>query len=298
MNSNRWRKNKAIIWLQSQALGLSMSALLGWVGWLLGGHVLALIAVGAIFLLYYVNPVLSPAVILRAHRGRRLHPDEAPRLFAIISTLADRAGLAAKPSLYVHPGDLMGAFTVGAQSQAAIAVTVNLLQNLDQREIAAVLAHEVSHIRNNDIRIMGFAASVGRLTAMLSLFGQMLLLLNLPLLLFGGYAVSWTVILLLIIAPPINTLLQLALSRAREFNADLGAVELTGDPDALATALVKIDQSQKSFIKHILFPMTRWQSESSLWRTHPPTRERVRRILGLREHTDRLQWQRTPAYNH
>ena len=297
MNRNWWRKHKAIIWLQSQALVFSMAALLGWVGWLLGGQVLAFIAVGATIFLYYVNPVLSPAVMLRAHRARRLHPHEAPRLYAIINMLADRAGLSAKPSLYLHPGNLMSAFTVGTRSQAVIAVSRSLLQNLDQRETAAVLAHEVSHIRDNDIRIMGFAASVGRLTAMLSLFGQMLLILNLPLLLFGGYAVSWTVIVLLITAPTVSTLLQLALSRTREFKADLGAVELTGDPDALAAALAKLDYSQQSFLKQLIFPMSRWQPESSIWRTHPPTPERVRRILGMRENMYHIQWQRNPAYN-
>ena len=295
MNSSRLSLNKLITQLQSQALVLSMAALLGWVGWLLGGQTLSLLAVGATIVLYYANPAFSPAVMLRAHRAQKLQPHEAPQLQAMIQALANRAGLSSMPSLYVLPGSLVSAFTVGSQSNAAIAISRNLLRYLDQREIAAVLAHEISHIRHNDIRIMGFAGLVGRLTAMLSLLGQMLLLLNLPMMMFGDYAISWTAILLLIFAPTVSMLLQLALSRTREYHADAGAVELTGEPESLAAALVKIDRSQRNLIKHFFFPMRRQQPGSNIWHTHPPTKARVRRLLDMRQAGNRTRWQTNPT---
>jgi heat shock protein HtpX len=97
-----------------------------------------------------------------------------------------------------------------------------------------VLAHEISHLRHNDMRIMGFAGLTSQLIHMLALLGQILLFLNLPLLLWGHYTISWTAILLLIFAPTISAILQLALSRTREYRADLGAARLMGDGRALA----------------------------------------------------------------
>jgi heat shock protein HtpX len=212
-------------------------------------------------------------------------------LHATVSALAERAGLDATPDLYLHPGKIMNALTVGGRENAAIAVSGQLLQSLDQRESAAVLAHEISHIRDNDTQVMGFAAVIGQLTSMLSMFGQILLFLNLPLLLLGGYAISWTAILLLIFAPTASSLLLMALSRTREYNADSGAAELTGDPDSLASALIKIDQSQQSMFKQVFFPMNRWQSGFSVWRTHPSNSERVRRLMAMREKSNLIRRQ-------
>lgn len=288
MNIHQWRKNKVIIRFQSQALVLSMAALLGGIGWLIGGPMLALLAVSATIFLYFTNPLFSPALILKALRARRLDPREAPRLYGMIRNLAERAGLASTPYLYLHHSSPMNAFTIGEDRNAVIAVSGSLLQNLNHREVEAVLAHEISHIRNNDTRVMGFAALVGRLTSLLSLFGQALLFLNLPLLLFGGHTISWFFILMLVFAPTVSTLMQLTLSRTREYQADLGAAELTGDPDGLASALMKIDQAQQSFINRALWPLKPWQAQSELWRTHPPTRKRVNRLLGLQKNEDIL----------
>ena len=288
MNKDKWRKNLTIIKFQSLAIVLSMTLLLGWVGWLLGGQTLAFMAAGVTIFIYIANPMISPAVLLKANRSRKLGTYQAPWLHAVINTLAERAGLSNKPSLYLHSNKYMNAFTVGDRSQAAIALSESLLQQLDQREIAAVLAHEISHIRNNDTQIMGFTAIISRLVRTFSWVGQFLLLINLPLLLFGGFSVSWTTILLLIIAPTISMLLQLALSRTREYNADLAAAELTGNPEALASALVKIENSQQGFFKQAFYPINRRPAESSLWRTHPPTSKRVRRLLDMGQSSDRI----------
>ncbi len=286
MITDQWRKDKMLKRFQSAAIVLAMTALLGGIGWLLGGSLLAMAAAGATIFLYLTNPVISPTIVLRSLGARWLHPREAPQLYAIIEKLAARAGLSAVPSLYLHTRNPVNAFAVGDVSSAAIAVSGDLIRRLSRQEVEAVLAHEVSHIRNHDTRVMGFAALVGRLTGMLSLFGQILLFLNLPLLLLGGHTISWIFILALVFAPTVSVLMQLTLSRTREYQADLGAAELTGNPGALASALVKIDQAQRSFFGRNLWPLKPWQTQSELWRTHPPTPKRVNRLLGLQKHED------------
>ena len=155
-----------------------------------------------------------------------------------------------------------------------------LLRNLSSRELMGVLAHEVSHIRHNDMWVMTLADLVSRLTGLLSLVGQVLLLVNLPLLLLGMATFSWLGVLLLIAAPTISALLQLALSRSREYEADMGAADLTGDPAALASALHRLDRVPGGWFEQVFLPGRR-VPDPSLLRTHPPTEERVRRLLSL-----------------
>ncbi len=237
------------------------------------------IAFGGIML--WLSPGISPQFILRMHKARLLQFHQAPELYNIVQELARRAGLGKAPNLYYIPSNIMNAFAIGQRNNAAIAVTDALLKRLNMRELTGVLAHEMSHIRNNDIRVMGIANMIGRMTGMLAMLGQILLLFNLPLMLLGQSTISWLVILILIAAPTLSNLLQLALSRTREFNADLGAVTLTGDPEGLAAALEKLDYYQAGFFRRFFFPAKRMPS-SALLRTHPPTKERVQRLLSLR----------------
>ncbi|MHC4459638.1 MAG: zinc metalloprotease HtpX, partial [Planctomycetota bacterium] len=267
MDSAAWIKNKFFNSIQSAMLVVSLAAILGLVGWMLGGHLFALSAVAAMIVLYFFAPKMSPFLILKMLRGRRLSYHDTPRLYQVLEILAKRAKLPRMPVLYYFPGGAMNAFTVGSRENSAIAVSQCLLDGLKYSEISAVLAHEVSHIRSNDMRIIGFADLAYRLTHGLSLFGQLLLIVNLPLALFGGFSINWMAIVLLIFAPGISALLQLALSRTREYNADLGAVELTGNPDALATALVKIENHGSTFFKRFPWPAN---PNSQILRTHPP----------------------------
>jgi heat shock protein HtpX len=115
---------------------------------------------------------------------------------------------------------------------------------------------------------------------MMSLFGQILLLFNLPLLLTGAVTIPWGLILLLVLAPTIGALLQLALSRTREYDADLGGALLTGDPMALAGALRKLERNGRGLWESLLMPGRR-DPNPSLLRTHPPTEERIRRLAAL-----------------
>ncbi|RMF55686.1 MAG: peptidase M48, partial [Calditrichaeota bacterium] len=136
------------------------------------------------------------------------------------------------------------------------------------------------HIAHNDLHVMALADMISRTTHMLSLMGQFLLLFNFPLILLGEVTVPWLFIILLIFAPTVSALLQLALSRTREYDADLEAVNLTGDPEGLASALAKMEQLQVSFWERIFLPGRRIP-EPSLLRTHPRTEERIRRIMEL-----------------
>ena len=122
-----------------------------------------------------------------------------------------------------------------------------------------------------------------RMTNLLAILGQFLLIVNLPMMLAGRTMFNWWAILLLIIAPTVSSLVQLALSRTREYNADLGAAELTGDPEALASALKKMDHFHGNWLKRMLRPGYQKLPEASLLRTHPPTAERIRRLLGMRD---------------
>lgn len=280
MNSAVWHQHALANRLQTLILLTVMVAFLGLLGWLLWGSegVILLIFAGVMLMLF--NPSISPRLLMRLYRAEPLTPEQAPRLYDVLDVLTERSGLLRRPTLYYLPSDMVNAFAVGYPRQAAIAVTGGLLNALSFREVSAVLAHEISHVRSNDMRVMGLADIFSRLTSTLSLFGQLLLLLNLPLLLFGAVTVNWLAIGLLVLAPTLSTLAQLGLSRTREFDADLNAARLTGDPEALAQALMKIERIQGSWMERIFLPGRRLP-EPSMLRTHPPTEERVRRLRAL-----------------
>lgn len=280
MNSSTWRQHATVNRLQTLLLLLVMAGFLALLGALLWGAdgVFMLLTLGILLTLF--NPNISPALVMRFYQARPLQPQQAPGLYAAVEALGDRAGLSRLPRLFYIPSNMINAFAVGSRRDAAIGITDGLLRKLDGNETVAVLAHEISHIRSNDMRVMGLADLFSRLTSLLSLTGQLLLLINLPLLLLGMAGIDWLAIAILILAPNISALAQLGLSRAREYHADLNAIALTGDPRALARALVKIDQAQGSWLERIILPGRRIP-EPSLLRTHPPTEERVRRLLQL-----------------
>jgi heat shock protein HtpX len=257
----------------------AMVAVSAWAIWGPGGVLWALIGVMAALAL---TPSIPPRAVLALYRARPIAPPEFPDGYAVLEQIGARAGLPRLPTLYFVASPVLNAFTLGNRRNAAIALTDGLLRTLTMRELVGVLAHEVSHVRNNDLRIMSLADTLSRFVGVVSFFGLMLLALNLPLLLLTGKGVPWLLIVVLIFAPTIMSLLQLALSRAREYDADLDAAGLTGDPAGLASALRKFELHQGTFWEEIVFPGRRIP-EPSLLRTHPPTEERVRRLLDLSE---------------
>ena len=285
LNERERRRHKRRNRAQSLLLLGGMVALLSACGWILSGPegvVWALIA-GSLSLLF--SPRVSPGLILRLYRARPIHPAELPAVYDLLARVCERAGLDRVPALYYVPSRMLNAFAVGRREEAVIALTDGLLRHLSLRELAGVLAHEISHVRNNDLWIMGLADAIGRLTSVMSFFGMMLLFFNLPYLLAEAERVPWLLIALLVFAPTIGSLLQLALSRTREFDADLDAAGLTGDPRGLAAALVKLERFQGGLLETLFLPGRRLP-DPSLLRTHPSTEERVRRLLSLEQRPD------------
>jgi heat shock protein HtpX len=284
-----WRQHAWLNRLQSVLLLAVMAGFLTLLGWILwGGQGIAvLLTAGAVGVMF--NPAVSPRLLMRFYGAVQIGHRQAPELSGILSRLAERAGLHAVPDLYYIPSRVVNAFAVGGRGDAAIAVSDGLLRQLGLRELVGVLAHEISHVRSNDLWVLALADMFSRTTRLLSLIGQFLLFLNLPLILFSDVSINWLAILLLLFAPTLSALAQLALSRAREYDADLNAARLTGDPDGLASALVKIENAQGGWWERILMPDRRLP-DPSLLRTHPETRERVARLMTLKQDRLHAEW--------
>lgn len=250
-------------------------ALLGWLLW--GGDVVVWLALFGLLFAFF-SPVNSPQWVMRLARAKPLPVSQAPRLHQIVAELSTRARLEAVPQLYYLSSRQLNAFAVGRSQHSAIAVSAGLTKILDRDEVEAVVAHEISHLANDDIRVMSLAALSGRMTGFFSLVGLLMLLFSLPLILFSGMHINWLALALLIFAPQLSTLAQLGLSRVREYQADLTAAQLLGSPQALITALTRIEHYSKPLWQRLL----PGYSLPGFLRTHPPTAERVRRLQGLR----------------
>lgn len=275
---DRWQPYQ---WRNRLQTGLLIMVLLGissLVGSLLFGEMGFWLAIsGALFSLF-IEPLATGRLTLQMYHARPIYPAEAPELWRIAQTLAERAELPATPRLYYVPSAMINAFAVGPGKQAAIALTDGLLSHLTLRELAGVLGHEIAHIAHGDLRVMGLADYISRLTHLFSVAGQIMLLMTLPMLVVEGYSVKLNLfsMLLLLFSPQIAILAQLGLSRVREYDADHKSAILTGDPMGLAYALARIEQHSRSWIE-ILLPG--WGNPQPSWlRSHPSTEERIKRL--------------------
>ncbi len=271
---------------QTAVILAGMGGLFGLLGWMIFGTTGLVWALLVVLLLFLSTPRVSPWMVLKMYRARQLSYDEAPGLFEIVSDLSRRADLPAYPLLYYVPSRIMNAFSVGSAKSSVIAVSDGILRYLDRREISGVLAHEITHIKNNDLRLHALADLMTRVTSTFSFLGQVLIIIYLPLAMFSKTDIPLIPILLLIFAPSLSMLLQLALSRTREFDADLGAAGLTGDPMGLASALQKMDRHERSIWDFVYLP-GRKQPHPSLLRTHPHTRERLDRLSSLADYDEK-----------
>lgn len=272
--SHQWRNRLQTALLIGLLLGISSLA-----GSLLLGGLGIGIALGACLMALTVSPVARARWTLKLYRARPLTPQQAPDLYAILQMLAQRAQLPQTPQLYYLPTPLTNAFAVGSRQNAGIALTDGVLKTLTYPELAAVLSHETAHIAQDDLRVMGVADYVSRLTGVFALTGQILLLLAVPSLIFGDADIHWGPLLLLLASPQLALLVQLKLSRTREFNADAQAVALTGDPQTLINALRKLEQASHPW-QAVLLPG--WGNPEPSWlRTHPATEERIARLSDL-----------------
>ena len=276
--------------------GLKTAALLGlltamilaaghWIGGS-GGLVLAVVVSLALNAGSYF---FSDRIALRAMRARPVTEAEFPELHRIVRELATTAGQP-MPRLYVSPAMQPNAFATGRDPQhAAVAVTVGITRILDRRELRGVIGHELSHVYNRDILISSVAAA---LAGIVTMFAQLAIFLP-----FGGgddedSGNPAALLLMLILGPLAASIIQLAISRNREFQADASGATLTRDPLALASALEKIHHGsqrrplpadgQLATSAHLMIanPL-RAGGIASLFSTHPPMQERVRRLHQL-----------------
>lgn len=275
--------------LRTTALLAALTGLLVWVGGKFGGSqgmVLAFaLAVGTNFFGYW----FSDKVVLASYGAQPVGPDEAPALHRIADRLRDRVGLPVTPALYVIPSDSLNAFATGrGPRHAAVAVTRGILRLLDERELEGVLAHELGHVRNRDILTGTIAATLAGAVMMLASMARWGLILG------GGSrdreeGSGPELLLMVILAPLAATLIQLAISRGREYAADAEGARATGDPLALASALAKLEDaharrplgaSPATAHMFIVNPLA-GVSFARLFATHPPTEERIRRLREL-----------------
>lgn len=275
LQQHRWRNT-----LHTLAMLGGMGGLLGLIGYVMSGWggVVWLSVLWLATVLF--APRVSPRWALRMNGASPIQPHEARTLYRTVQELTERANLPVAPQLYYLPSHAPNAITLGNMQRPYIAVSEGLLQMLSTRELRGVLAHEIAHIKNNDLKLMTMADSMSRVTSLISMFGQLLLLIQFPLLLFGQKTIPWLLLLLLIVAPMASRLLGLALSRVREFEADREAVRLTEDPVGLANALQRVERSQFS-LWQIFWPISQSRT-ASLFRTHPASEERIERLMALK----------------
>ncbi|MDH3740449.1 MAG: zinc metalloprotease HtpX [Hyphomicrobiales bacterium] len=271
-------RNTLHTWLLILGAGVLM-AVIAWMTYGVGGIVWAAIFGG---LGLWSASKASPKLVLKLYRARPIAPNELIELQTLIRDLTARADLPAVPTLHYIPSKMMNAFAVGRPEDSAIAVTDGLLRNLTLRQLAGVLAHEVSHIRSGDLKVMALGDILNRITSFMATFGLFGLIFSIPAMLTAGIKVPWLGLLFLLLAPTMGGLLQLALSRAREYDADLDAADLTGDPEGLALALQILERKQGHMWEGIVLPGGR-SPEPSILRSHPKTADRVQRLLSLKK---------------
>ncbi len=259
------------------------------VGSALGGQQGAIIAFGFAVVMNMGAYWFSDRVVLRMYRAKEVNEAEAPELYGIVADLAQRAQIP-MPKVYVIPSEALNAFATGRNPQhAAIAVTDGILRALDRAELQGVLAHELSHVQHRDILIGSIAATVAGAIAMLASMARWGAI-------FGGFSRDndrGGNILVVFVASAVASLaamlVQAAISRSREFEADAGAARLLGDPLPLASALQKLEMGAQQVAldanpatahMFIVNPL-RGGGVTRLFRTHPPTEERIARLRAL-----------------
>jgi heat shock protein HtpX len=275
-------------WLKTAILMAGIVALFGAVGLALGGQagmLLGLAMAGGMNFFAYWN---SDKMVLRLYDAQEVDEYSAPALYRMVAELARNAEIP-MPKVYVAQEAQPNAFATGRNPQhAAVCATTGIMQLLSERELRGVMAHELTHVKHRDTLISTISATVAGAISMLAQFGMF----------FGGSrdreggGNPFLHLLVMILAPIAAMLIQMAISRAREFEADRGGALISGDPEALARALQKIhnhahqipndtaEQHPETAQMMIINPLSA-QGISGLFSTHPQTEERVARLMSM-----------------
>ncbi|MCL6473588.1 MAG: zinc metalloprotease HtpX [Firmicutes bacterium] len=278
--------------LKVGVLLVALTALFIFVGDAIGGRSGAMIAFALALVMNLVSYWFSDKIVLSMYGARALSPADAPELYRMTERLAERAGIP-MPRLYVVPGPQPNAFATGRNpAHAAVAVTEGLLSLLNRDEVEGVIAHEIAHIKHRDTLTMTVVATIAGAVMLLADMARWAMI-------FGGARSDdreggnpLVFLLVMIVAPIAAMLIQLAISRAREYEADATGARLAGSPDGLANALRKLEQASR------MIPMEASPSTAhlfivnplrgmggalmSLFMTHPPIEERIRRLERMR----------------
>jgi heat shock protein HtpX len=272
---------------RTAALMAVLITLVALIGYALGGTnglvIAFVIAVGMNFFSYWY----SDKIVLKMYRGQEVTRAEAPELYDMVDELRQRAELP-MPKVYVIPNEQANAFATGRNPEnAAVAVTNGIVGRLSRDELAGVIAHELAHIKHRDILTSTIAATIASAITLLARFAIFVPIggrdSN------GGGGLS--ALLMLILAPIAAMLIQMAISRQREYAADEGGARISGNPDALASALARLQQGAErtpaaanpsTAHMFIVNPFAgRMGGVASLFATHPPMEERIRRLRAL-----------------
>ncbi len=279
-------------WMKTAVLMAAITALFGVVGAAMGGQTGMLAALGFALVSNFFAYWFSDKMVLRMYNAQEVDETTAPQFYNMVRELAQRAQLP-MPRVYLIQEDAPNAFATGRNPEhAAVAATTGILRVLSARELRGVMAHELAHVRNRDILISTISATMAGAISALANFAM----------LFGGRnsegrpANPIAGILLAILAPIAGMLIQMAISRAREFEADRIGAEISGEPAALASALDKIHR----YAQGIPLETTERHPETAqmmimnplsggglrgLFSTHPATEERVARLMALAGHS-------------
>jgi heat shock protein HtpX len=272
--------------LRTTVLLATLSGLFVAIGFLIGGSSTALLFLFLAALMNLGSWFFSDKLALKMSGAKPISESEAPRLYQIVRELCTRAALP-MPKLYMIPQDQPNAFATGRNPKnAAVAVTRGITQLLSEDELRGVISHELAHVKHRDILIQSVAATIG---AAITYLGYMLMWFgggddnNSPLGLIAMLA-------LVLLAPIAATIIQLSISRQREFAADAGGAEISGNPESLASALLRLEEGAKAIPMQVnqaaeplyIVKPFRGGGVASLFSTHPPIEERVRRLRQMR----------------
>jgi len=272
-------------WLKTAVLMAAIVALFGVIGASLGGQSGMLLALGFALLMNVGAYWFSDKLVLRMYNAQQVDGSTAPELYNMVQELADKAGLP-MPRVYIIDDQAPNAFATGRNPEnAAVAATTGIMRLLSAREMRGVMAHELSHVAHRDILISTISATIAGAISALANFAM----------LFGGRDSGGrpsnpiATIAVMLLAPLAASLIQMAISRAREFEADRGGAEISGDPLALASALEKIDHYARGIPfeaaeRHpetaqmmIMNPLSA-RGVAGFFSTHPATEDRIARL--------------------